>query len=517
MHETNPSVELSRRSAPSLVRNVISNWGSYFCNALLGFFIAPFIVKHLGMSGYGVWSLVVSLTGYLGLLDLGVRGAVTRYVAKFHTRQEYDNMTRTVSAALLIFLLAGTVAIVVSASMLKPVISHFKIPREYERAAEIVVLLAGVNVAVSLVSGVFGGVVIGLQRFDISNVIEILTTLLRTAAIVFALKRGGGIVALAWIQLLFALALGIANAWAAWNYCPQLRLRLNGVRYDHLKLIISFSAFSFLLQSSSYMIYYTDSVVIGAFLPIGAVTLFAIAGNLMNYARGLIAGISSTITPFASSVEAKSGYAELRPFLLKAPRYASTLMLPIAVTFLIRGKSFIALWMGAEYASVSSIVLSILTIAWLLMAGNRIAGAVMLGISKHRAMVPVSIAEAFCNLGLSLLLVRKVGVIGVAWGTTIPNVAVHLLFWPWYVRRILGIPPWRYICSTWVRPAASVLPFALVTYATERLWPAVNLRLFFFQVLCLLPFAVIGAWIVVMSAEERSTILRQHGLRTSQP
>lgn len=463
------------------------------------------------MSGYGVWSLVVSLTGYLGLLDLGVRGAVTRYVARFHTRQEYDNLTRTVSAALLIFLLAGTLAIVASAGLLTPLISHFKIPHEYERAAKTVLLLAGLNVAVSLVSGVFGGVVIGIQRFDISNAIESLNTVLRTGAIVLALKGGGGIVALAWIQLLFTLAAGIANAWTAWKYCPELKLRLNGVRLEHLKLIFSFSAFAFLLQTSSYVIYYTDSVVIAAFLPIGAVTLFAIAGNLLNYGRGLIAGISSTITPFASSLEAKTGNAELRPFLLKATRYASALMLPIAITFLIRGKSFIGLWMGAEYASVSGKVLSILTMAWLLMAGNRMAGAVMLGINKHRAMVPVSIAEALCNLGLSLLLVRKMGVIGVAWGTTVPDAAVHILFWPWYVNRVLGIPPWNYVYSTWVRPATSVLPFALATYATERFWPAVNLRLFFFQVLGLLPLAVMGAWVVVLDPEERSKILRQYG------
>jgi O-antigen/teichoic acid export membrane protein len=511
----NPSIEQNRTSAPSLIRNVVSNWGSYFCNAVVSFFVAPYIVKRLGMSGYGVWSLLVSLTGYLGLLDLGVRGAVTRYVARFHARGDHDNLNRTVSAAMLIFLLAGTLAMLVSASLLAPLISHFRIPHEYERTARLVVLLAGLNVAVSLVSGVFGGVVVGLQRFDISNGIEVLNTLLRTAVTVFVLRRGAGILALAWIQLLFALAVGVASAGAAWKYCPELRLRLQAVRRDQLKLIFSFSAFSFLLQTSSYLLYYTDSVVIGAFLPIGAVTLFAIAGNLMNYARGMIAGISSTITPFASSLEAKAGYSALRPFLLKAPRYATALMLPIAATFLIRGSSFIALWMGAEYASVSGEVLSILTIGWLLMAGNRMAGAVMLGISKHRAVVPVAIAEALCNLGLSLLLVRKMGVVGVAWGTTIPDAMVHLLFWPWYVHRVLGIKVWDYMYWTWLRPAVSILPFVCATYFAERFWPTANLRLFFFQVLCLLPLAAIGAWIFVLNPEERSIILRQSVLRLS--
>jgi len=512
---TTPNLAPSRPQVPAILRNVVFNWGAYVCNALVSFFIAPLIVGHLGALGYGVWTLAVSLTGYLGLLDLGVRGAVTRYVARFQARREFDDLNKTVSAALLIFLLAGGAALVISAAMLLPLVSHFKIPHEYQRATELVVLLTGLNVAVSLVSGVFGGVIIGLQRFDTANLIEILSTLLRAAAVVAVLKSGHGIFALAWTHLLFAIAGGAANAWMAWHHYPGLKLRLRGVRREHLRLIFSFSAFSFLLQTSAYLVYYTDSIVIGVFLPISAVTFFAIAGNLMNYARALISGISSTITPFASSVEARSGYGELTPFLLKVSGYTSALMLPIATTFLIRGKSFIGLWMGREYAAISGTVLSILTIAWILMAGNRVAGAVMLGISKHKAVVPVAILEALCNLVLSLLLVRKMGVVGVAWGTAIPNVAVQLLFWPWYVRRVLGISPLQYAYSGWIRPALAILPFALASYAVELLWPAASLRLFFFQILCLLPFAAISAWIVILTSEDRLKVMQMYSVFAS--
>jgi len=47
------------------------------------------VVWQLGNAGYGVWSVLTSLTGYLSRLDLGVRGAVTRDIASFHTHADH--------------------------------------------------------------------------------------------------------------------------------------------------------------------------------------------------------------------------------------------------------------------------------------------------------------------------------------------------------------------------------------------------------------------------------------------
>ena len=56
-----------------ILRNIFSNWTGYLITILVGFFLAPFVLHHLGNTGYGVWTLVLSLTGYFGLLDLGIR------------------------------------------------------------------------------------------------------------------------------------------------------------------------------------------------------------------------------------------------------------------------------------------------------------------------------------------------------------------------------------------------------------------------------------------------------------
>ncbi len=494
---------------PGVVRNVLSNWGSYAVAMGVNFFLSPYVVRHLGNTGYGVWTLILSLTGYLGLLDLGVRGAVTRYIARFHTQADHDKAGNVASSAMIIFSSAGLLAILSSLILAVFVVGRLNIPSQYLMAARIVLLLTGLSVAVSLVNGVYGGIAVGLQRFDLTNSIEVTINVLRAAAIVVALHLGSGIVTLASIQLGFTLARWIANIALTRHLYPELRIRLASADRAGMNLIFSFGLFSFLLHVSTSLIYASDNVVIGAYLPVTAVTFYVIGGNLIEYTRTLVSGISQTMTPLASSIEAKEDETQLQRIVLFGSRAGTMVMLPIAVTFMLRGSSFIGLWMGWQYAELSGRVLSVLSITLLFWAANTITAGILLGLSKHKPIVPVMLAEGLCNLALSIVWVKSMGILGVAWGTVVPSLCTNLLFWPWYTRRTLGIHPLAFLMSAWVRPAIAIVPFVLASYAIERFWPASHLILYFIQVALLLPIAIAGYWAVCLNQTQRKDYSRK--------
>src|SRR5688572_5386145 len=97
---------------PRPVVNVLSNWGAFGFSAVASFFLTPYIVHHLGNPTYGAWVLLGSMVAYLGLLDLGVRGAVMRYVARLHAASDHDGASRFASAGLFLFSLSSMIAIV---------------------------------------------------------------------------------------------------------------------------------------------------------------------------------------------------------------------------------------------------------------------------------------------------------------------------------------------------------------------------------------------------------------------
>ena len=496
----------SRRGSRGLVRSIASNWMTFLFSGGINFVVSPIIVRSLGETQYGAWALLISMVGYLGLLDLGVRSAVTRYIAKFHAGGDHERANRLYSAALRIFAVAGTVAVVLSFGMAALLGHVFNIPPELIGTARVVTVISGVTVAIALVSGVFGGVVIGLERFDYYNAIEIIISAVRALTIVTVLKTGNGLIALALVQLGAGLARGLANVWFSWKLYPQLHLSPRGWDRESAKLIFQFGLAASLLHVMGSLMLYSDSLVIGAFLPIGMITYFSIASGLSEYARSIVSGVSTTLTPRISALQAGGQQSDLQVALLTTARVSSLVVLPIVVTFVLRGASFIGLWMGPQYAELSGQILIVLSATLATLSGYQIVTAAMLGMGRQSGLIPVFIVEAVTNLVLSVIWVRAFGVIGTAMATMIPRVIISTLVGPWYVKRHLAMSLRKFWLHAFIQPALAMVPFAIATYTIERFWPARNLAVFFLQVFAVLPIMLITSWYVCLSRSERTAV-----------
>ncbi len=477
-----------------------------FAVAMISFFLSPFIVHRLGNEAYGVWILLYSIVGYLGLLDLGVRSAVTKYLATLYATEQHEEANHIASAALALFAAAGFFAVLSTFALAQVGLGWFDVSPELLGAARLVLQLGGLTVASAIIGGVFGGIVVARQRLDLLNLVSLIHEIVRAAAIVFALSDGGGIVALAVIQLLTSLSLGLVTFALSRRVYPEVKPWRFQFRRDHLQTVLSFGFFATLLHASTMIVNYTDSLVIGAFLPISMITFFAISANLVEQARNLSAGISRSVSPVASALDVERDRSRVGQVLLSGARLSSLVCFPIVVTFLLRGHSFIGLWMGEEFAKPAGDVLFVLALGLWVYAGFHVCVAIIIGIDEHRGLVPAFIAEAICNAVLSILLVEHYGLLGVAFGTLIPRAVMSLAFGPLYTRRVVGVPVRRYLGDVVLRPTLSMAFFAAATWATERYFPAANLAVYFAQVAVACPLALVGAWAMCLTAEERAQL-----------
>ena len=167
--------------------NIVMNWVSMAVGMVVPFFLTPFVVRHLGTDAYGVWILAVSTVSYLNLLDLGLRSAIIRYVSKGQTEGKVDETQSAIGAALWFRLLiaAGVACLSIALAFAFPHL--FKIPHDLQHAAQVTVLLCALGVAISLLSGVFGGVLSAISRFDILSSISMGQTLARAVGVILIL------------------------------------------------------------------------------------------------------------------------------------------------------------------------------------------------------------------------------------------------------------------------------------------------------------------------------------------
>jgi O-antigen/teichoic acid export membrane protein len=499
-----------RNRASGFARNAVANWTSFAFTALVSFFLSPFIVQHLGATQYGVWALAAQLVAYLALLDFGIQQGVSRYIARHHAVGEHEECSLIISAAIKLFGLLSIVVTLLSGVIALLAPSLFNIPEALANDAQIIIGLGGLSVALALINGAFLGTLTGMERFDISCSLEIVVTAARAAAIVIALREGYGLVMLACIHV----GASMLNCIAFWatiqKLFTELRLRFRGVWLPQVRVLASFAAslsvFYFLYKLNAY----SDTVIIGAFLPIEAVTFFVIAASLCLYAKQVVLSLSYLMTPRVSALTSM-GSDRVGGEALAVAGIATLIAAPMAVTFIIRGESFINLWMGSAYGPASGEVLRILAgVVWLEAAGSVVVHTLM-GMGKQPLLIPGVAVETACKIALSVALVRPFGIMGVALGTLIPSVLMNVGYIPRCLSKASGVPVALFYRKALLLPTVACVPFALASAALERYVPATNLAIFFAQVILILPLVPVVAWFLCLTAAEKSQVRLELG------
>ena len=473
-----------------IARNVLSNWFGSIASMVVSLYLAPFILHRLGEVAYGVWILAVSVVSYLSLLDLGMQNAVLRFVSKGHTRGDHEGASTAMSAALWVRLqISGLVLLLsVGLSIVFPLL--FKVPPQLADDARKALLLIGAATAVTMSMGVVGGVLSALNRYDLWNTVLLFQTAIRAGGAVYVLRTGHGIVAIGVCELIAAIAGNLLMVWIAHRLYPQLKVRLTKPQRGTLRQIWTYSSFAFLNTVAVQLVYQTDNLVVGAFVSAAAVFTYGIANSqLLRNANFLINSMGNTFVPAASTYEASGDTTSLRNLYTYGTRMTMVISLPILLTFITRGSTFIGLWLGPKFAHDSGLILVILSIPMIFSHANRTASAVAFGIEKHKATASATMVEGVANLALSIFLVRwhHLGIYGVAIGTLVPGVLIQLVFWPRYISRLVGLSAFEVIWKVWGPMFLAAAPFTALSYWVDHTFHPHHLVTFFLQVAATLP------------------------------
>jgi O-antigen/teichoic acid export membrane protein len=444
------------------LRNIVSNWLGYIVASVVAIFLAPFLVHHLGNTGYGIWTLVLSITGYFGLLDFGIRSSVGRFVARYVALGQPENVNRTISNAMAL-LGCGSLLTLAATGAMSFAIRWFHVSAGMQPAARAALLLAGLNIAFALPMGVFSGVLIALERYDVLSKASIAATLCQAVLVVLFLKAGYDIVAVAAIAFVVSTTQYLFLAVYAKSSCPTLRIGWGLVNVAGWRELFGFSAYRFLYIVANQLIFYSDSLVIAAFLGAAAITPYAIAGSLIWRGRDLVGLATDTLYPAASRMDGLKNHAAIRNVHMVGTTMALLLGLPICLGFIFFGRQFITLWMGPQYA-VSATILTILTIPQFTSLPQYSAALVLASMARHKPLAYMMLAEGVANLVLSLFLVRRMGIVGVAWGTVIPHIVNTTILIPAYTLRVLDIPLAEFLRKAVLRPVLGAVPAAALCY-----------------------------------------------------
>jgi len=487
-----------------IVTNVLTNGATTFYGFILSMILSPIVVQGLGNSWYGVWVIIMQISNYIWLLDLGIRDSVVRYVSKHLTEKDYGALNKIVSTSFYLYFVVAIVTLIIFIVVSIFFKSIFNVSSfSTGQTEKIVILLVGLNMAQGWMFNAYTGVIIGMQRFDLLNGISVVSSLLRFSLTIIFLKLGCGIVTLTLIMLISSVTQNFMIYFMSKRLIPQLAI----IRYRREDMqfgsIGKFSLFVFINNIASKIIFMTDTIVIGIFLSVSDVTFYSIPASLVEYARNAIRSMAHIVYPLTSMLEASEDKQSIAVVFTHGIKYLLLLGIPVFCGYLILGRNFISIWMGNEYAVNGIHVLIILSVGHLLSIIHYPIHYMLLGISKHHIVAYLRVTESLFNIILSIILLHYYGIVGVALGTVIPHILIMVIVLPCITCKLLKVRFLEFLRYSLVRPLLVAAVFCSCCFLAQYLHLARNLATFFLQVFSVSTIYLLIVYAIGLNKKER--------------
>ena len=428
---------------------------SLVATAFVSLVMMPFVVHSLGDRMYGEWALAATFVGYYGLLDLGLSSAVSRYLAAALGAGDQEQCNCVYNTSLRIFAALGVVVLLVGciSAAASPLFS--KSPEEAATFWRLI-LLVSVTLALSFPVKVFVGILEAHLRYDQTTCIEIVSLILRNGFVLIVLLMGFKVVAMAWALMLASIPTSLAYVYYAYKDLPFLRVDWKNWEWQTVRVLFSYSIFSLITRLADVLRFQVDAIVVASFVGLAAVTHYRIASALTGYYISFMMAVIGVVSTLFSRQEGSKDLDALRKTFFFSSKISVCVSSFVGFGLLAWGKPFITRWMGSRYLDAYP-CLVVLVVGCMISLWQAPSSALLYGISKHKVLALFTSVEALANLILSLLLVRKFGMFGVALGTFLPMTIVKLFVQPFYVCHVLSVA-----YSDYLRPTGKTL--ALVAF-----------------------------------------------------
>ena len=421
-----------------LKAGVVLNYVVIILNTVVGLLYTPYMLRMMGQSEYGLYSLVASVIAYLTVLDLGFGNAIVRYTAKFRAEKKTEEQYEMFGMFFLLYLVIGIIAFGIGLGLYFNVGTLFgdTMTAVELGCARIMMLLLVANLAFTFPMSIWGSIIQAYEDFVFQKSLNIFRIILNTAVMICLLHFGYKAVAMVVVQTIFNVLTLVVN----FIYCRRklnihIYFRFKHFHWGFLKEVAIYSFWIFLNAIMDRVYWSTGQFVLGAMVGTAAVAVFAIAIQLEGMYMQFSTAISSVFLPKVTAMVATNrSRKEISDLFIRTGRIQYIVLAYILSGFIIFGRQFIELWAGAGYtdAYIISLLFFIpLTVPLIQNLGITILQA--RNEMKFRSVLYIIIA--LVSLAMQIVLTRYFGGIGCAMGVSGALVVGQILIMNVYYRR----------------------------------------------------------------------------------
>lgn len=327
------------------------NYAVLVLNTIVSLVYTPYMLRMIGQSEYGLYSLVSSVIAYLTVLDLGLGNAVVRYTAKYRAEGKYEEQYRMFGMFLILYIGIGCLALIGGGALYFNVYSMFgdtmsSVELEHARIMMIILVF---NLAVTFPMSIFGSIMNASERFVFPRIVNIVRIILNTIVMVVLLNMGYKAIAMVVVQTLFNFLTLILN----YVYCKRrlkIKILFGKFHYGFLSEVAIYSFWIFLNVIMDKIYWSTGQFVLGAVSGTVAVSIYAIAIYLEGVYLQFSTAISNVFLPKVTGMVAQEdNRQQISDLFIRTGRIQNIIMSLMLFGFIVFGEQFVSMWAGDDY------------------------------------------------------------------------------------------------------------------------------------------------------------------------
>jgi stage V sporulation protein B len=391
-----------------------------------------FVARLLGSDLYGLYGIVLVTPSLIGIFrDWGINSAMVRYAAQFRGEGR-ESEVRSIFVSGLIFEIAVGLAL----SVLSFGLSGYLATNMFHRPAIApLIQLASITILATGIVNAASAAFTGVEKMEHNSIVLIVQSIFKTIIMIILVLQGLGTAgAVTGYTGAFAIAAAtsVLIMYSIYRKLPkpfaqklEIKAYIEAMLAYGTPLSLSTMISGFQAQFYSFLLpifYVSDNIAIGN---------YGIASTFVVLIAFVQTPIITMLFPAFSKLDPKKDKIALKSVFQFSIKYASLLVVPVAMLVMCLAQPAVALLFGSSYKS-APLFLALLALTYVYTAfGTLTSGNFIMSQGKTTFYLYLTLISAAIGFPTGYLLIMQFGVLGLiltSLTTGIPNLVIAL-YW----------------------------------------------------------------------------------------
>lgn len=487
------------------VIGVILSYVTLAVNIIVSFLYTPIMLRLVGQSEYGLYSLAQSFISYLGIIQVALSSSYIVYYMRYTKNESSKKLAELNGIFIIAYLGIGTFVVISGRIILQNIdvfVGTSLNAEEYLLMKRLLTIMI-FNLLVTVIGNVFESFITVNEKFIFQRALTLCGKILSPFVTLPLLLLGYRSIALVLISLFIAIIQFLIRVIVC---IKKLKMTF---AFPYVEKNIIFSIFGLsaiiLIQSFSEQLYQQiDRFILIRYYSSMSVAVYAIGCHFNEIYITLSKAIATVFAPQLHYMISQEEHDKVNSLVAKVGKIQFAILGVVYIFILCFGKEFFIMWAGMEYLEAYYVAIVIL-LPMLWGKSQELCVEAGRGKKGYNFYVGIVLLFGVANVLISIPLCKKFGIVGCAIGTSIALLLQETLFMHYYVKKIVHLE-WGKIVYKRLQLMPALVILTIAGFMIKSLVKIENWLVLFFCGILYLIVTIVVMFVLGCSRDERKKI-----------